>query len=188
MEAHGDSDDHHDLHLLQEIAAGSEQAMQRFFQRHHQAVYAFALRRLNEAADAADVLNDVMLQVWRRPDGFAGRSKPTTWLLGIAKHKVLDIYRRRRRDAFDELDDTMMDEQAAPVGADVGVAQDAATIRRCMGKLSAAHREVVHLAYFQDMAYPDIAEVLGCPAGTVKTRMLHAKKNLKRCLGGSRPD
>jgi len=156
--------------------------MNRFFQRHHQSVYAFALRRLNEAADAADVLNDVMLQVWRGADRFAGNSKVSTWLLGIANHKILDIYRRRGRHAHEELDDSYEDESAGSAEADIALAQDAGMIKHCMEKLSAAHREVVHLAFYEDLAYPDIAAILECPPGTVKTRMMHARKNLKRCL------
>lgn len=156
--------------------------MNRFFQRHHQSVYVYALRRLNEPADAADVLNDVMLQVWRGADRFAGQSKVTTWLLGIANHKILDIYRRRKRTEYDELDDSHVDEQADNALNSIAMSQDAALIKRCMEKLSALHREVVHLAFYEDMAYPDIAQVLNCPTGTVKTRMMHARKNLKRCL------
>ncbi|MFO7602840.1 MAG: sigma-70 family RNA polymerase sigma factor [Gammaproteobacteria bacterium] len=171
-----------DATLLAQIAAGSEAAMQRFFQRHQASVYAFALRRLDNTADAADVLNDAMLQVWRGADRYAGNAKVRTWLLGIVNHKILDIYRRRQRTTHDALDENLEDEQAAHVDADIVLAQDAAMLKHCMAKLSDSHRQVVHLAFYEDMAYPAIAETLGCPAGTVKTRMLHAKKNLKRCL------
>lgn len=171
-----------DLSLIQRIAAGNEQAMNQFFQRHHQSVYTFALRRLNEPADAADVLNDVMLQVWRGADRFAGQSKVTTWLLGIANHKIMDIYRKRKRHDHEELDHSCEDHHSANEGFDIALAQDAAMVKHCMDKLSVDHREVVHLTFFEDMSYPDIAKVVGCPPGTVKTRMMHAKKNLKRCL------
>jgi RNA polymerase sigma-70 factor (ECF subfamily) len=174
-----ETDDHS---LIQHIAAGSEQAMNQFFQRHHQSVYTFALRRLNEPADAADVLNDVMLQVWRGADRFAGQSKVTTWLLGIANHKIMDIYRKRKRHDHEELDHACEDQHSTNEGFDISLAQDAAMVKHCMDRLSDAHREVVHLTFFEDMSYPDIAEVVGCPPGTVKTRMMHAKKNLKRCL------
>jgi len=179
-----ESDDHR---LLQEIAAGSEQAMKLFFQRHQASVYAFALRRLDNAADAADVLNDAMLQVWRGADRFAGKAKVRTWLLGIVNHKILDIYRHRGRRSFDELDENLVDESVIDSGAEIAKAQDAAMIKHCMDKLSDSHRQGVHLAFYEDMAYPDIAEALGCPAGTVKTRMMHAKINLKRCLGAMQP-
>jgi RNA polymerase sigma-70 factor (ECF subfamily) len=173
---------------LQQIAGGSEPAMQQFFEGHQRLVYAFALRRLNDEADAADVLNDVMLQVWRSADRFAGKSKVSTWLLGIANHKILDIYRRRGRAGFDELDDSLEDENVEVAGAGIAQAQDAELIRRCMDKLSPAHREVVYLTFYEEMSYPEIAEALDCPGGTVKTRMLHAKKNLQRCLQALRPE
>ncbi|MGD8572932.1 MAG: sigma-70 family RNA polymerase sigma factor [Gammaproteobacteria bacterium] len=176
-----------DVALIERIARGDEQAMHQFFQRHHQSVYMFAMRRLNESADAADVLNDVMLQVWRNAGKFAGRSKVTTWLLGIANHKILDIYRRRGRASFDELDDSIEDENADDAESDIALAQDADMVKHCMDKLTEAHRQVVHLAFYEDMAYPDIAQVLECPPGTVKTRMMHAKKNLKRCLSALQP-
>lgn len=171
-----------DSELLRQVANGNEAAMHLFYQQYHRLVYAFALRRLNDAADAADVLNDVMLQAWRSADRFAGQSKVSTWLLGIANHKVLDIYRRRGRREFDEFDDTIEDEHAEVAGASLARVQDAEQVRRCLDKLSAAHREVVYLTFYEEMSYPDIAEALDCPTGTVKTRMMHAKKNLQRCL------
>jgi RNA polymerase sigma-70 factor (ECF subfamily) len=171
-----------DVSLLLQIADGSELAMNQFFQRHHQSVYAFALRRVGEPADAADILNETMLQVWRHAGRFGGQSKVTTWLLGIANHKILDVYRRRGRHQYDELDDEIEDEQAGNAEHDIALAQNAEMLRHCLEKLSTAHREVVHLAFYEEMAYPDIAEVLECPPGTVKTRMMHARQNLKRCL------
>jgi RNA polymerase sigma-70 factor (ECF subfamily) len=177
------ADDTDAVELLRQIGGGSEAAMRQFFDAHQRLVYSFALRRLSDAADAADVLNDVMLQVWRSADRFAGKSKVTTWLLGIANHKVLDIYRRRGRNDYDELDDTFEDENAEVAGASIALAEDADLVRRCLDKLSEAHREVVYLTFYEEMSYPDIAEALDCPTGTIKTRMMHAKKHLHRCLG-----
>lgn len=183
----GSAPDSDAVDLLRQVATGSEPAMKQFFDAHHRLVYAFALRRLNDAADAADVLNDVMLQVWRNADRFAGNSKVSTWLLGIANHKVMDVYRRRGRSNFDELDDSIEDENAELAGSAMALAQDAELVRRCLEKLSASHREVVYLTFYEDMSYPEIAEALSCPTGTVKTRMMHAKKNLQRCLSAFQP-
>ncbi len=171
-----------DLNLLRQIASGNEEAMKHFFERHQRSVYTYALRRLDNSADAADVLNDVMLQVWRGAGRFAGNAKVTTWLIGIANHKVIDHYRQRGRAHFEELDDRLDDENDDLVETGVAMLQNASLIKHCMEKLSDVHRTVVHLAFYEDMPYPEIAELLGCPAGTVKTRMMHAKKNLKRCL------
>ncbi len=61
-------------------------------------------------------------------------------------------------------------------------AENAKFIRCCMEKLSDAHHQVVHLTFFEDLSYPEIAQILNCPLGTVKTRMFHAKQLLKKCL------
>lgn len=167
---------------MQAVAKGHEGAMHELFGIFSPVVYAFALNRLNDAADAADVVNDVMLQVWKSAAKFESRSKVKTWILGIANHKVLDIFRRRQRVQFEELDEQIADDSTETAAQGIALSQDAAAIKHCMDKLSENHRQVVHLAFFEDMAYQEIAEVLECPAGTVKTRMLHAKNNLKLCL------
>lgn len=175
-------DDNHSRELLNKIASGNEGAMNEFFSIYNSVVYAFALKRLNIAADAADVLNEVMILVWQKAHSFEGRSKVKTWLLGITNNKILDLLRKRGRVQYDEIDDQLEDENAGSGLLDISQAQDAIAIKQCMDKLSDSHQQVVHLTFYEELSYPEIAEVLGCPAGTVKTRMMHAKTNLKRCL------
>lgn len=170
--------------LLTRIAGGDQAALLAFYETFHARVYAFALKRLNNAADAADVLNEVMLEVWRRAAGFEGRSKASTWVLGIAHHKVIDILRRRRTNLVDDDIDDVPSDDANAMETLAG-ANDATMVRRCLELLSDAHRLVVHLAFFDDLSYPEIAEIANCPLGTVKTRMHHAKRQLKRCLAGT---
>ncbi|MEK6700133.1 MAG: sigma-70 family RNA polymerase sigma factor [Nitrospirota bacterium] len=174
--------------LLGRIAQGDSAAFERFYDEHHLRVYAFALSRLRDAADAADILNEVMFEVWRSAGRFEGRSRPLTWVLGIAHHKVIDLL-RRRKDTFTGVSDDVSDMDIpddVPTAEDVmaGV-EDAERVRRCIEALSDAHRQVVHLAFYQDLSYTEISELADCPVGTVKTRMLHAKRLLKRCLGGA---
>ena len=90
--------------------------------------------------------------------------------------------RKRGRTQHDELDDQIEDEDADIGLIDISTAQDADAVKTCMDKLSDSHKQVVHLAFFEDMPYPEIAVALECPPGTVKTRVMHAKKNLKNCL------
>lgn len=168
--------------LLERIAEGDEAALSQFYQSYHARVYAFVRRRLNDPAEAAEVLNEVMLEVWRKASRFEGRSQPLTWVLGIAHHKALDALRRRGRRQTEELDETLPDDDAAPAAELLAAAQNAEVVRRCIEKLSDAHRLMVHLAFFEDMPYPDIARVAECPVGTVKTRVFHAKRLLKECL------
>jgi RNA polymerase sigma-70 factor, ECF subfamily len=91
-----------DAELLARIAAGSEQALADFYRRYQARVYNFALQRLDNAADAAEVLNEVMLEVWRGAQAFQGRARVSTWLLGIAHHKSIDLLRKRGRREADQ--------------------------------------------------------------------------------------
>lgn len=167
--------------LLARIAQGETAALERFYDQYHARVYAFALSRLGNAADAADILNEVMLEVWRHANRFEGRSRPLTWVLGIAHHKVIDQLRRRKDPHVDVDEVDIPDDVPTAADALVGL-EDAERVRQCVEKLSAAHRLVVHLAFYDDLSYPEIAALAGCPVGTVKTRMFHARQLLKRCL------
>ncbi len=170
--------------LLSEIAAGSEAALTRFYRAYHGRVYAFALRRLGNPTDATEVVNEVMMEVWRHAQRYEGRAKVQTWLLGICNHKVIDSMRRRGRHVGEPLADELPDtQQTSALDALVG-AQDAQLVRRCLEELSDAHRQVVHLAFFEELSYSEIATIAACPEGTVKTRMFHAKQKLKHCLAG----
>ncbi|MCR4333003.1 MAG: sigma-70 family RNA polymerase sigma factor [Sulfuricaulis sp.] len=168
--------------LLTRIASGNETALREFYQAFHGRVYAFAIKRLRDPADAADVLNEVMLEVWRSAARYEGRSRALTWVLGITHHKTIDNLRRRKNYPQDELDVEIEDENSPTALDALAGAEDAAQLRRCLEGLSDAHRLIVHLAFFEDLPYEEIAKVADCPIGTVKTRMFHAKRRLKRCL------
>ena len=168
--------------LLGRIAAGSEAALTRFYRDYQGRVYAFALRRLGNPTDATEVVNEVMMEVWRHAHRYEGRAKVQTWLLGICHHKVVDLMRRRGRHVGEPLAEDLADtQQTSALDALVG-AQDAQWVRRCIEELSDAHRQVVHLAFFEELSYAEIAVIVACPEGTVKTRMFHAKQKLKHCL------
>lgn len=170
--------------LLARIAGGSQAALASFYQDYHGRVYAFALRRLGNPTDAAEVVNEVMMEVWRHAGRYEGRARVETWLLGIGHHKVVDLLRRRGRHHGEPLEEEPVDpREGSALDALVG-AQEAGFVRRCLESLSAAHREVVYLAFFEELPYSEIAAIVECPEGTVKTRMFHAKQKLKDCLAG----
>lgn len=174
--------------LLQQIAAGSESALEEFYRLFESRVYAFALNRLNDPHDAADILNEAMLAVWRSAGHYEGRSKVLTWLLGIVHHKVCDRLRQRAKHSLVEtveVDPDIPDEDANDALQVLDNADHAKVIQQCMDKLSDAHRLVVHLAFFEELHYAEIAQIVDCPEGTVKTRMFHAKQSLKHCLAQS---
>ena len=81
--------------LLQRIADGDEDALGAFYRLFEGRIYRFALSRLNDVFDAADILNEVMFEVWRGAARFEGRSAVSSWVLGIAHHKTIDRLRKR---------------------------------------------------------------------------------------------
>jgi RNA polymerase sigma-70 factor, ECF subfamily len=169
--------------LLASIADGSEAALAEFYRLYQSRIYSFIIRRVRNAADAADILNEVMMEVWRHADAFQGRSRVLTWVLGIAHHKTIDCLRRRspHLELEDGIEEQMEDESdGAP--EILAKQQDAMLLRFCVEKLSDSQRAVVHLAFFQELSYAEVAAILACPEGTVKTRMFHAKQKLKDCL------
>lgn len=169
--------------LLNRIAAGSEAALTEFYRAFEHSIYRYAHQKLNDPHEAADILNEVMLEVWNGARRFEGRSRVSTWVLGIARYKILDRLRARRPattnlDSMADIEDTAAPDPVASSAA----AEQAEWIRRCLQTLSDQHREVVHLTFYQGLSYPEIALIAGCPEGTVKTRMYHARKALQRCL------
>lgn len=170
--------------LLAEIASGSEAALVELFRAFEGRIFAFAQSRLNDPAFSSDLVSEVMVEVWKKADSFEGRSAVSTWILGIARNRLMDEIRRRGRRHFDELDETTPDDESVDAPAALAAADDAGHVEECMGRLNEAQREAVHLAFYEDLTYGEIAELAGCPEGTVKTRIYHAKKALQRCLQG----
>nr|WP_298145066.1 sigma-70 family RNA polymerase sigma factor [uncultured Pseudomonas sp.] len=172
-----------DERLLQRIAGQDQRALREFYQRFHGAVFQFSMRTLGNSADAAEVLNEVMLEVWRRADSFAGNSQVRTWVFSITRNKSVDLLRRKRpTTSLDDAD--IEDEQPAhcELSGALELDQRGEQVRHCVDKLKDSHRQVVYLAFFEELAYPQIAEIMGIPGGTVKTRMMHAKQQLLQCL------
>ncbi len=170
--------------LLQRIASGNEAALADFYRLYEARIYRFAQARLNDPFAAADILNEVMLEVWKQAGHFEGRSKLSTWLLGITRHKVLDRLRLRQRShpsQHQELDDRLADESPSHEAV-IAAARDAERLRQCLDRLPDSQREVLHLAFYEDLGYREIASLVDCPEGTVKSRVYHAKEALKRCL------
>lgn len=172
-----------DQQLLLAIASGDTNAVDDFYHRHQARVYRYLLSKMNDSFAAADILNEVMFEVWRSAARFEGRAKVTTWLLGIAHHKVVDYWRKQGKREFIELDDDMVDETASVDQEQVlAAARDATLLRACLKKLSAQHSEILHLVFFEELDYGEIAGILQIPEGTVKSRVFHAKKLMKEQL------
>ena len=178
------------LGLLDRIArrdSGSELAMTLFYRALNGNVFAFVRRRLGHANDhdVQAVVVDVMYEVWRAAAAFAGGSQVKTWVLGIARHKLLDAVRKNSQ-GMHHVDIADYAESLADDSADVFAALAAKQTMQwlifCMGKLPAEQRESLHLLLVEGMSVEAISHIQGCPHGTVKTRVFHAKAKLKSCV------
>jgi RNA polymerase sigma-70 factor (ECF subfamily) len=170
-----------DAALLRRIASGDRAAMRTFYERHSAPLHHFLRARLGDAFEAADVMQETLLEVWRSAGRYEGRSSARTWVYGIARNKAIDRIRRSRRTDLREPDETLPDDAPSPEAV-IAAASDAARLTACLGALAPHHRTVVRLAFYDDLSYPEIAEVEGIPVGTVKTRIHHAKRLLLHCL------
>lgn len=172
----------HEFEIVHRIANGDESALIELYRAHESRVYAYALKKVNDPHAAADILNEVMIAIWKGADRFKGQAKVSTWLLGITHNKAVDHLRKRIRTEAEELDADIEDEDVVTSVDIIASAENKEGVETCMKKLSSEHREVVHLSFFEDLSYGEIAHIVDRPEGTVKTRMFHAKQALKKCL------
>ncbi len=173
--------DHHQA-LITKMARGSEEALSEFYRIFEKKIYAFVQIRLNDSHDATDLLNEIMWEVWKGAARFEGRSAVTSWVFGIAHHKIVDRIRSKTRHPTEQLETIESYESDLDLETLVGKRQLGSHIQHCMEKLSHEQRQVVHFAFFEDFSYREISEIVGSPEGTIKARMFHAKQALKRCL------
>lgn len=175
--------DTNDQSLLQNIVAQNQQAMEVFYHRFSSLVYRFAMRTLNSPVDAAEVVNEVMMEVWRKAHTFEEKSSIKTWLLSITHHKSVDLLRKsvRHEHESDEHLDAIID-PICPITKLQDALSNQKYVQTCLQTLSDSHRQVVQLTFFDELSYPEISEILAVPSGTIKTRIMHAKKQLLACV------
>jgi len=175
---HDDSDER----LVEQVAAGDRVAMQVLYARHHLRVYRFVLRIVNDAATAEDLTSDAFLDVWKDASRFKGRSQVSTWILSIARYKALAALRRRTNDRLDNVIACSIPDDADGPEAILQKENESAILRQCLTQLSPAHREVIDLVYYHEKSIAEVAEIIGAPQNTVKTRMFHARKRVAALL------
>jgi len=168
--------------LIARIAGGDRLAMQVLFARHHVRVYRFVLRLVQNQATAEDLISEVFLDIWRQAGKFEGRSAVTTWMLGIARFKALSALRRRQDDELDEEVAELIEDHADDPETALAKKDQGAVLRQCLTALSAEHREVIDLVYYHEKSVEEVAEIVGIPAATVKTRMFYARRKLSELL------
>jgi RNA polymerase sigma-70 factor, ECF subfamily len=158
-----------DAALLDAVAEGSQDAMAAVFDRYSRIVYSIALRVLREPGLAEDVMQEVLLQIWKRPQSFvAQRGNLRAWLSVVTRNRAIDVL--RKRSPLDPLDDLPLpDPRDMALASEQGWLMD--RIRGVLNSLPAEQQAPLELAYFQGLSHTEIAEKTGSPLGTVKTRI-----------------
>jgi RNA polymerase sigma-70 factor (ECF subfamily) len=181
------SDAPDDARLIGRIAAGDMRAFEALYRSYHPRLTRFLVNLVRRPQVVEEALNDTMLVVWNRAESYNGASKVSTWIFAIAYRKALNAVRRQDEPVEDRYAETRQSPEAGPE-LELGRRQVQEVLLDAMGELSTDHRTVVDLSYFHEIGYDEIAEIMACPVGTVKTRMFHARRHLKRKLAGPLAD
>lgn len=174
--------------LLPAACAGDRDAVDALLRRHEDRVHALCRRLTGDPTDALDAAQEAMIAIVRGLVRFDGRSRFSTWAYRVTTNACLDELRRRRRRPTDPLPD---DERARPPGHGPGVADtvaDRIDIDDALGTLPPEFRAPVVLRDLCQLDYAEIAEVLGIPPGTVRSRIARGRAALARGLAGNPTD
>ncbi|MEO6065300.1 MAG: sigma-70 family RNA polymerase sigma factor [Lysobacterales bacterium] len=169
--------------LLDRLAGRDERALRELHERFARRIYLFAVSRLRDEDAAQTVMNDTLFECWKHPDRFRGESRFSTWLLGIAKYKVLTSFRSRgiEHEDIDDYAEVIADPSAGVVET-LEDRERQQLLKDCIDALNDAQRECVQLVYLEGLALAEVAAVQKVPEGTVKTRLFHGRKNLRSCV------
>jgi RNA polymerase sigma-70 factor (ECF subfamily) len=180
-----------DVELVRAIQRGDESALGALYDRYSAILFGLIVRIVNSRPEAEDILQQVFLQVWNRAANFdEARGKVFTWLVTLARSRAIDRLRSLavRAKAVDTAGQTAP--QSAPASGDEAVlrGEQREFIREILQELPDEQRTVLLLAYFEGLTQTEIAERLGQPLGTIKTRMRTALTRLRDALKGRGQD
>jgi RNA polymerase sigma-70 factor (ECF subfamily) len=178
-----------DAELFGRILRRDREAFSAFYDRWAPVLFSFCVRILRDAGDAEEVLQDVFVQVWKDAHRFdAARGSIKTWLFTIARSRALDRWRSRRSAEQRVASVEELPELPAP-GGDAGAQSHLSRlVARQMERLSAKERTVLTLAYFEGLTQEEIAERIGEPLGTVKSRARSGLARLHSLFLGEKAD
>lgn len=172
--------------LIARIASGERDALTELYHRERHPLFAYLLHLIGDVEVAEEILQDTFVAVWKSAGSFAGRSSARTWLIGIARRQAHNTLRRRSVPraniaAAAHLPGTLPEPEERVITA---ATREEVVV--AMTHLSPDRREALVLAFAHDLSYQEMADLLGIPVGTVKSRLNGAKRALKGLLGAQR--
>lgn len=181
-------EDRHDLELHRRLRSGDGGAFEELYRRYAPAAHGMAIRVTGQETLAQEVVHDAFLAVWRAPEAFdPARGSFRTFFLSLVHHRAVDTVRReerlrKRSDRASNLERSYGEDVAEDVVEGAYLAKRRREVREALGTLPPDQRRVLEMAYFGGYTQARIAEELGIPIGTVKTRTLAAMRKLRRVL------
>ena len=174
-----------DEELLQAVAAQDAAALEALYARYGGLSFSLAFRVTGNRETAEEVVQEAFLSAWRRGSTYvAGRGSARAWLLGVVHHRAIDMVRSRvARGPTVALDDIGEIEGGGDPWPVVQQKLDRETIRGALILLPTEQRRCIELAYFAGYSYPEIAEQLGVPLGTIKSRLRLGLQRMRALLG-----
>jgi RNA polymerase sigma factor (sigma-70 family) len=176
--------DQKDARLLHRVADGDRCAFEILYRGFFPRLTRFLNRMTRDLALIEEIVNDTMLVVWHKAASFDATCKVSTWVFAIAYRKA-----RKAIDAFDQPVDAEPDLREADPECQpelrFELQRREQAVDAALYTLPLEQRAVVQLTYFHDMGYAEIADVMGCPLNTVKTRMFHARRRLAGLLAAT---
>ena len=169
--------------LLRRIAKRDQHAFRTLYDLYARRVYAFLVHRFQQESLAEEVVSDTLLHVWKSPESFRGESAFSTWLLGVARYKMLERLRQRTPETqdVDEIDENLLVDETGPDDV-AAMRQRSEGVRECLDLLPAEQRECVHLAYYEGWTLDEIGQHMSLKKETVGTRLFYARKKIQACL------
>ncbi len=179
-DSHRDLDRLGELLLVREAQHGQANAFRTLVDAYEQRLLYFIRRILGEEDRSLDVLQEVWLTAIKRLPSLQSAEAFRVWLYRIARDKAVDAVRgrQREREVLADIAESLPDESADQIEPGF-TTENIELIHHALGLLSAAHREVLTLRFLEDMSLEEVSQVVGCPIGTVKSRLHHAQRLLR---------
>ena len=179
-DSHRDLDRLRELLLVWEAQQGQAEAFRTLIDAYERRLLYFIRRILGEEERSLDVLQDVWLTAIKRLPSLQSAEAFRVWLYRIARDKAVDAVRgrQREREVLADIAESLPDEPADQIEPSF-TTENIELIHHALGLLSAVHREVLTLRFLEDMSLEEVSHVIGCPTGTVKSRLHHAQRLLR---------
>ena len=172
--------------LLHRIGPDDPTAFKQLYRFYAPQLHRCVMRLHNNPADAEEITHDVLVDVFKNPQGFLEEARFSTWLFSLAKHKVNDIWRKksRRQQLLPEIvpsADNEGDTEADPLSIVIKRQQEQA-LKRCSSALPLEQQVAYRMAFVEDKSAAEIAQAQKCPEGTVKSRLHKARLQVTDCM------